>query len=167
MFYVLDISQENLWQPLPEVEWILKPHKLHLFVCILSIFLMCSVKWSAQTLRSGLAQRSGFRLFLQTFSALYITSEAPLNPWKEGGMGMGLRGFRGGKAGWAGMWKPLSFASFTVAKPHFIDQMFEYFLYDVLDLIKRILHLREWVIEESGELWHYSDTAVKYIFCCN
>lgn len=56
-----------------------------------------------------------------------------------GGWGFG----GGGNSGRVGTWKPLSFASFTVAKPHFMDQMFEYFLYDVLDLIKRILVSKE------------------------
>lgn len=74
-----------LLQPSPVEEWILKPQDPCFFSSPFfwdfhNFLNMCLVNLSTQRLRSGHAERSGFRLFLQIRSALYIMSEAPLNP---------------------------------------------------------------------------------------
>lgn len=109
------------------------------FLNILNVFIIQALRGSDQDMLSDQASYCFSRSFL-----LY-TSCARL-PWTR----------RGGRQRRPGrdMQTPFFCLLYCGKALVFMDQMFEYFLYDVLDLIKRILVLKEWVIEQSGELWH-------------
>lgn len=151
LFHILDTYQETWWgccSSLPVLESVLRLRDWHVvfpvtldFLNILNVFIIRALRGSDQDMLSDQASYCFSRSFL-----LY-TSCARLR-WTHRGGGGGKR--RPGRD----MQTPFFCLLYCGKALVFMDQMFEYFLYDVLDLIKRILVLKEWVIEQSGELWH-------------